>query len=818
MRGPALFLGFLVLLTGTPVAGPERVLVVINEASEESLLLGELYARKRGVPERNLCRISLAPVPSLERRVYETEVRDAVAACLQSRNLQDDVLYIVTTGGVPLWIRGQGGPVGDLASVDSELALLYRHLVGERLSPFGRHENPYFAPDPRAVRPFRREEQSIYLVTRLTAGSPAEGTLLLDRGLVERSSGAFGLDLPSQSRSYLQGWIEATSRVLSSRGAAVELEDTASWLEASSPLLGYAAVLDATSDPASFPRNPWAPGAIALPLGDTWSCMVSEGGEERGVGSGERGGGSEERGVGREEGGLGNLVSGVRDPGSQWAARPEFGGSEVSRFRGEPSAPRQPPSPISHLPSPISYLLSPNSYLLTPGSEPGIQNPEPETRPPPCLPLTLISQGVTGTAFFVDDPTQDGYPRPQVLFPAYLDGLNLAESFYLATRYLGWRQVVVGDPLARIQPPPDGAPARRGGTDPVTGLPRLFAERRQAFLQRRHATSGEAIGLLLRAEGRLARGDEQGALADLAECLRRDSSIGEARLLQARLLERRGDAEAALDAFEEVLRLRAGDERELRRKLTELALHRLDDPGRAEPHARWLFSRAGVADPETTRLWAEVKLRKGELDQAEALFLRIVRDRSPAPGFALEGLGRVYEKKGDAGLAERFLRRALEAEDVDRAAVEARLEGLGVRSADTPAADGDGVAPGVEREAGAEAAPRVEGDEAPPDLRESAPPADDIASRTRPARVVHRIPPEYPTRAQLEGIQGRVVLRLLIDERGQLLRVEPVTGDRRLARAAERAVRQWTFAPKLVDGRPEVDSITVAIDFRLGND
>jgi uncharacterized protein (TIGR03790 family) len=759
MRKPTLFPILLVLLSGPAVAGAGRVLVVINDDSEESRFLGERYALGRGVPERNLCRIRTAPVPSLDRRTYETDIRDAVAACLRTRNLQDEILYIVTTRGVPLWIRGQRGPVGDLAAVDSELALLYGYLLGERLSPFGRHENPYFAPDARAIRPFRREEQSIYLVTRLTASSPTEGARLVDRGLVERASGAVGLDLPSQSRSYLQGWIRTTSEVLSSRGEDVQLEDTASWLEPASALLGYVVVLDPAADLATFPRREWPPGAVALVLGDTWRAMEC----------------------------LGEAENDASD----------FG------VRADESDPEQPAGE-SGRPS-----ESPRSPRATPDlRDTALRTPEPAST---CLPFELISQGVTGVALFVEDPTQDGFPRPQVLFPSYLGGRNLAESFYLATRYLGWRQVVLGDPLARVRPSTVAESDWEDRIDPATGLPRLFAERRLAMLQRRHATSPDAVRLLLRAEGLLARGDESGALADLAECLRRDASIGEARLLQARLFEKMDDVEAAVVAFEDALRIRAGDEGEIRAKLAQLALHRLEDPSRAEPHAHWLFARSGFADMEATRLWAEVKLRMGDLDRAEALYLRLARERTPPPGFALEGLGRVYEMKGDSGLAERFLRRALDAEDVDRAAVESRLAGLGVKPTDILAEEG----PAAEKE------PKVAADEGtvvgpPPEGETSTESADGMASGTRRARVVHRIPPEYPVMAQREGTQGRVVLRLLIDERGQLLKMEALTGDRRLIQAAERAVRQWTFAPRLVDGRPEIDSIVVAVDFRLG--
>ena len=44
--------------------------------------------------------------------------------------MHDRIFYIVLTKGIPLRISGSGGRAGTAASVDSELTLLYRKLVG----------------------------------------------------------------------------------------------------------------------------------------------------------------------------------------------------------------------------------------------------------------------------------------------------------------------------------------------------------------------------------------------------------------------------------------------------------------------------------------------------------------------------------------------------------------------------------------------------------------------------------------------------------------------------------------------------------------
>ena len=61
----------------------------------------------------------------------------------------------------------------------------------------------------------------------------------------------------------------------------------------------------------------------------------------------------------------------------------------------------------------------------------------------------LIREGITGVTAHVAEPYLDAIVRPQILFPAYLSGFNLAESYYLAMPFLSWQNVVVGDPLVR---------------------------------------------------------------------------------------------------------------------------------------------------------------------------------------------------------------------------------------------------------------------------------------------------------------------------------------------------------------------------------
>ena len=78
--------------------------------------------------------------------------------------------------------------------------------------------------------------------------------------------------------------------------------------------------------------------------------------------------------------------------------------------------------------------------------------------------------------------------------------------------------------------------------------------------------------------------------------------------------------------------------------------------------------------------------------------------------------------------------------------------------------------------------------------------------------------PTYPREALLNGIQGTVVLKVLVDVDGKPLSVEieRSSGNRRLDDAARRQVlRKWMFRPAIRDGRAVQVYGIVPVNFTL---
>lgn len=61
----------------------------------------------------------------------------------------------------------------------------------------------------------------------------------------------------------------------------------------------------------------------------------------------------------------------------------------------------------------------------------------------------LIKNGVSGVKGYVLEPYTAALAQPHLLFDRYTSGYNLAESFFMASPALKWRDIVFGDPLCR---------------------------------------------------------------------------------------------------------------------------------------------------------------------------------------------------------------------------------------------------------------------------------------------------------------------------------------------------------------------------------
>lgn len=81
-------------------------------------------------------------------------------------------------------------------------------------------------------------------------------------------------------------------------------------------------------------------------------------------------------------------------------------------------------------------------------------------------------------------------------------------------------------------------------------------------------------------------------------------------------------------------------------------------------------------------------------------------------------------------------------------------------------------------------------------------------------QVVRAIQPQYPDSARQAGLEGVVLLRALINKKGEVMKVEILQSDAAIFnQPAIEAMKQWLFTPALLAGQPVC--VWGAIPFRF---
>jgi TonB family protein len=87
-----------------------------------------------------------------------------------------------------------------------------------------------------------------------------------------------------------------------------------------------------------------------------------------------------------------------------------------------------------------------------------------------------------------------------------------------------------------------------------------------------------------------------------------------------------------------------------------------------------------------------------------------------------------------------------------------------------------------------------------------------------PGRLIRKVQPEYPQDAKAAGIQGTVVLQVIIDQNGvptQITVLSPLGFG--LDEAAATAIAQWRYAPTTMDKKPVSVVTQITVNFSLTN-
>ena len=103
----------------------------------------------------------------------------------------------------------------------------------------------------------------------------------------------------------------------------------------------------------------------------------------------------------------------------------------------------------------------------------------------------------------------------------------------------------------------------------------------------------------------------------------------------------------------------------------------------------------------------------------------------------------------------------------------------------------------------------------PPPVAEAPPPIR-IGGAIQSPKLLHRVEPLYPPIAISARMQGLVILETLVDLDGNVEGVKVLrSAGSVLDREALAAVRQWRYAPLILNGRPLRFLVTVILSFSV---
>ena len=90
-----------------------------------------------------------------------------------------------------------------------------------------------------------------------------------------------------------------------------------------------------------------------------------------------------------------------------------------------------------------------------------------------------------------------------------------------------------------------------------------------------------------------------------------------------------------------------------------------------------------------------------------------------------------------------------------------------------------------------------------------------LGGDVRPPKLVKSTTPAYPSLARTQRVSGDVQLDALVDTTGKVDAVKILSGPLLLQRAAADAIREWKYAPGMLDGTATPMHVTVVMKFRI---
>lgn len=94
---------------------------------------------------------------------------------------------------------------------------------------------------------------------------------------------------------------------------------------------------------------------------------------------------------------------------------------------------------------------------------------------------------------------------------------------------------------------------------------------------------------------------------------------------------------------------------------------------------------------------------------------------------------------------------------------------------------------------------------------------EETSGQSRTPRAVQYVSPTYPQSAQARGIEGFVIIEVVISERGLVTEARVISAEPQglFDQVAIEAIKKWTFEPGLENGKTVISRIKQKVNFEL---
>jgi len=90
-----------------------------------------------------------------------------------------------------------------------------------------------------------------------------------------------------------------------------------------------------------------------------------------------------------------------------------------------------------------------------------------------------------------------------------------------------------------------------------------------------------------------------------------------------------------------------------------------------------------------------------------------------------------------------------------------------------------------------------------------------VGGNVQQSKLVSQVRPVYPPDAKAQGVQGVVQLQAVIGKDGSVQQLTVMSGDPMLVPSALQAVKQWVYAPTLLNGNPVEVATQIDVNYTL---